>query len=65
MDLEYDNRPFQNETDKSSSTIDEGNFIMVEDIINFLLDTSYSITNFLEIYPTASTILYQEKLHLK
>lgn len=38
---------------------------MIEDIINFLLDTAYSISNFLEIYPMASNIFYQEKLYLK
>lgn len=38
---------------------------MIEDIIHFLLDTSYSISNFLDIYPMASSIFYQEKLHIK
>ncbi|XP_025207178.1 activating signal cointegrator 1 complex subunit 2-like [Melanaphis sacchari] len=50
---------------KTSTNIEETNLCMIEDDINFLLDTSYSISNFLEIYPMASIFFYQDKLHLK
>jgi len=50
---------------KTSTDIEETNLCMIEDIINFLLDTSYSISNFLEIYPLASSFFHQEKLHIK
>jgi len=50
---------------KTSTNTEETNFCLIEDIINYLLDMSYSISNFLEIYPMASRIFYQEKLHLE
>jgi len=48
-----------------STKIEETNLCLIEDIINYLLDMSYSISNFLEIYPMASKFFFQEKLHLE
>ncbi|XP_026820117.1 activating signal cointegrator 1 complex subunit 2-like [Rhopalosiphum maidis] len=64
LDIEYDNDKMcqRNET---STDVEEIYLCMFEDIINFLLDTSCSISNFLEIYPEAAIFFYQEKLHLK
>ncbi|XP_060841960.1 activating signal cointegrator 1 complex subunit 2-like [Rhopalosiphum padi] len=63
LDIEYGNHRYQ--SNETSTDIEEINLCMIEDIVNFLLDTSYSISNFLEIYPIASSFFYQEKLHLK
>ncbi|XP_001944181.1 activating signal cointegrator 1 complex subunit 2 isoform X1 [Acyrthosiphon pisum] len=63
LEIDYGNHIAQ--SNKTSTEIEETNLCMIEDIINFLLDTSYSISNFLEIYPLASIFFYQEKLHLK
>lgn len=50
---------------KTSTDIEESDLCLIEDIINYLLDTSCTITNFLEIYPIASKHFYQEKFHLE
>ncbi|XP_050424873.1 activating signal cointegrator 1 complex subunit 2 isoform X2 [Adelges cooleyi] len=64
LDLAFDNRPNQNQTGKSSTAMNKANLIIIQDIVDFLLDISYSITGFLEIYPIASNIFYKEKFHL-
>jgi len=50
---------------KTFTNTEETNLSLIEDIINYLLDMSFSISNFLEIYPMASKFFYQEKLHLQ
>jgi len=50
---------------ETSTDIEERNLCLVEDNINYLLDISYNITNFLEIYPMASRHFYQEKFHIE
>lgn len=61
LDLECDNRLYRGH--RTAAEIEETNIIMIEDIINFLLDTSYSIFNFLDVYPIANSVFYQERLH--
>ncbi|KAL4136098.1 hypothetical protein QTP88_007665 [Uroleucon formosanum] len=63
VDMGYDNLMCQ--INKTSTDIEESNLCLTEDIINYLLDTSCTITNFLEIYPMASRHFYQEKFHLE
>ncbi|CAI6353516.1 unnamed protein product [Macrosiphum euphorbiae] len=50
---------------ETSTDIGERNLCLIEDNINYLLDISYNITNFLEIYPMASRNFYEEKFHIE
>ncbi|VVC38521.1 Hypothetical protein CINCED_3A008291 [Cinara cedri] len=49
----------------TSAEINKDILPVIEDIILFLLDTACSISNFLEIYPKAAIIFYQEQLHMQ
>jgi len=63
IETEYGNNMYQ--INKTPTDIEATNLCLIEDIINYLLDTSYSISNFLEIYPMASRFFYEKKFHLE
>ncbi|XP_050522680.1 activating signal cointegrator 1 complex subunit 2 isoform X2 [Daktulosphaira vitifoliae] len=63
FDLAFDNQSNQNLSVKSSAIKDKDNLMIIDDIIDFLLDISYSINSFIEIYPISSTLFYKEKFY--
>lgn len=51
------------ERNRTSVEIKETNLVTIEYFINFILNTFYSISNFLEVYPIANSVYYHKKLH--